>query len=162
MNIFQFLTDHAIPYERHDHAAVFTCGAAEKDLRSDLAGAHTKNLFLRDKKGKRHFLVTVGYDKNVDLGSLKEQLNTTKLGFGSADRLKDHLGVEPGSVSLLGLVNDPDHRVEVVIDEAVWNADAVLCHPLINTATLVIPHHGLETFLQATGHEVQVMDVPSR
>ncbi len=160
MDIYAFLTEHGIAYQRFDHAAVFTCEQA-LELRMPLPGKETKNLFLRDKKGKRHFLVTVGHEKQVDLKALTDVLQVQQgLSFASPDRLKTHLGVEPGSVTLLGLVNDAAHAVEVIIDQAVWDANAICSHPLVNTATLAIPHAGLEAFLQATGHSWKVLDVP--
>lgn len=158
-DIYAFLAEHSIPYERHDHPAVFTCEeAAEK--RPTLPGADTKNLLVRNKKGDRMFLVVVGHDKRADLQALRRVLDVTKLSFASPERLLDALGVTPGSVTLLGLTNDTDHKVEVVIDQAVWDAECVQCHPLINTSTLVIPHAGLEKLLEVTGHEPTVIDVP--
>lgn len=172
MDIYSFLDQHDITYQRFDHPAVFTCEQANKlrtRLRSSgasdgqvpMPGKDTKNLFLRDKKGKRHFLVTVGHEKQVDLKTLTEALQVQQgLSFASPERLKTHLGVEPGSVTLLGVVNDSAHAVEVIIDDAVWNADAVCAHPLVNTATLCIPHEGLVKFLAATGHEPRILSVP--
>ena len=125
-----------------------------------LPGAKTKNLFLRDKKGRRHFLVTVPHDIAVDLGALGAALGVGGVGFASAERLQKHLGIKPGSVSLLGLVNDEAHAVEFVIDRALWEADAVQAHPLTNTATMVVAHADLERFLAATGHPPRVIDVP--
>ena len=160
MDIYSFLDSHGIAYQRFDHPAVFTCEQAN-ELRMPMPGKDTKNLFLRDKKGKRHFLVTVGHEKQADLKALTEVLQVQQgLSFASPERLKDHLGVEPGSVTILGLLNDKDHRVELVIDTAVWNAEAVCAHPLVNTATLVLSHAGLEKFLQMTGHSPKVLDVP--
>lgn len=126
-----------------------------------MSGKDTKNLFLRDEKGKRHFLVTVGHEKQVDIKALKKVFDVQKLSFASPEQLKKHLGVEPGAVTLLGLVHDPEHVVEVFIDTAVWEAEAVCCHPLVNTATLCIPHEGLVTFLKATGHEPRILDIPA-
>jgi len=160
-DIEAFLTDHGIPFQRFDHPAVFTCEQAER-IAPPMPGTHTKNLFLRDRKGARHLLVVVGYEKNVDLKALTALIGVDKLSFASPERLKTYLGVEPGAVSLLGLVNDAGHAVEVIFDEAVWRADAVLCHPLVNTATLVIPHGGIEEFLRVTDHHFRVLDVPSR
>ncbi len=161
VDIYSFLQRHRIPFQRFDHEAVFTCEQA-KDIRTaPMPGKDTKNLFLRDEKGKRHFLVTVGHEKRADIKALKAVFGVQKLSFGSPERLKEHLGVDPGSVTLLGLVNDPGHRVEFFIDQALWDADAVCCHPLVNTATLCIPHAGLEKFLQATGHAATVIDVPA-
>lgn len=158
--IMTFLAEQGIAFKRFDHAAVFTCEEAER--LPPMPGTATKNLFLRDRKGKRHILVVVPYDKNVDLKGLCGVIHIDKLSFASPERLKTYLGVEPGSATILGLIADEGHAVEVVIDEAIWHADALQCHPLINTATLVIGHDGIEMFLQATGHAYQIIDVPQR
>jgi Ala-tRNA(Pro) deacylase len=160
-DIYAFLDSHGISYERHDHAPVFTVDDVQRLLRP-LGGTQTKNLFLRDEKGRRHFLVVVGHDKQVDLRRLSATIGSTKLSFGSPDRLKKHLGIDPGSVSLLALINDPAHTVEVCLDREVWNTNSLCCHPLVNTATLVVPREGLERFLEATGHRYQVIEVPAR
>jgi Ala-tRNA(Pro) deacylase len=157
----EFLARHAIEAERHEHPAVMTVEESER-LVPKLPGAKTKNLFLRDRKGARHLLVTVPHDLAVDLKALGETIGADRLGFASADRLMKHLGVTPGSVSLLGLVNDTDHAVEFVIDRRLWEAEAVHAHPLVNTATMVIPHAQLERFLAATGHSPRVVDIPER
>jgi Ala-tRNA(Pro) deacylase len=140
---------------------VFTCEEAER-LVPPLPAAKTKNLFLRDAKGHRHFLVSVGHDKVVDLRALSLSLGSSKLGLASPERLEKYLGVTPGAVTLLGVLHDRDKAVEVIIDEPLWAASAFQCHPLVNTATLVIARDGLERFFQATGHTVRVMVVPSR
>jgi Ala-tRNA(Pro) deacylase len=160
MDIESFLAAHAIAYERFDHEAVFTCDEAEK--LPSMSGAPTKNLFLRDDKGKRHFLVVVSHEKNVDLKELSRVIGSRSLGFASPERLRKYLGVEPGSVTVLGLMNDTDHGVEVFIDEEVWVADALQCHPLVNTATLVIPKQGIEAFLAATGHTPAILAISGR
>ena len=159
-DIYEFLQRHGIAYEKCEHPAVFTCEEAER-LVPLLPGAHTKNLFVKDKKG-RPILVVVGYEKSVDLKALGKTLEAKDLSFASPEKLKEFLGVEPGSATVLGLLADEHNVVEVVIDEKIWNADGIQCHPLVNTATLVISHEGLETFLQATNHEAKIMDVPSR
>ena len=104
MNLDAFLREHGIVATRHDHPPVMT---VEESLRlvPKLPGAKTKNLFLRDKKGKRHFLVTVRHDLAVDLSALESVLGVRGLGFASPERLATHLGVTPGSVSLLALGN---------------------------------------------------------
>ena len=119
MDIYQFLADHDIEYERHDHPPVFTCEEALR-LVPPLPAAKTKNLFLRDRKGRRHFLVAVGYEKVVDLKALASLLGVSKLGFASAERLQRYLGVDPGSVSILGVVNDVNEEVEVIVDQDLW------------------------------------------
>lgn len=159
IDICEFLEQHGIRYQRFDHPAVFTCEESAEKC-PPMPGLHTKNLFLRDKKGKRHFLVVVGHGKQARLKELADLLDVQSISFGSPERLREHLGVEPGSVTLLGLVNDPEHRVEVILDEDVWQAEMIGCHPLVNTATLVIPHAGVEKFLAATGHTHRVLKVP--
>ena len=161
MNIYRFLSEHHIPYERHDHPAVYTVEESRR-LVPPLSGAKTKNLFLRDRKGQRHILVAVGHEKNVDLKALAELLGIGKLSFASPDRLLRFLGVEPGTVTMLAVVNDRNHAVEVVMDEPIWHAFAVQCHPLVNTSTLVILREHLLRFFEITGHPVQVVDVPAR
>ena len=136
--------------------------AESERLVPPLPGAKTKNLFLRDRKGARHLLVTVPHLLAVDLDALGEVLEAGRLGFASADRLLRHLGITPGSVSLLALVNDTAHAVEFVIDRTLWDAEAVQAHPLRNDATMVIAHADLERFLAATGHVPRVIDVPGR
>lgn len=160
-DIYRYLDEHGIGYERFDHPAVYTVDQVEA-LIPDLPGVKTKNLFLRDRKGQRHFLVVVPAQLRVDLKACGQAIGAGKLSFGSEERLKDHLGVDAGSVTLLGLVNDLEHRVEVFIDRGLWDADKIQCHPLVNTATLTISKEGLEAFLAATGHDFHVLPVPGR
>lgn len=159
-DIYAFLAAHAIPYDRHDHVAVFTC--EESDKLPPLPGAPTKNLFLKDEKGVRYFLVTVGHEKRVDLKALGSMLDAKGLSFGSPEKMKELLGVEPGSVTVLGVIHDTNGVVHVVIDQSIWDNDAMQCHPLVNTGTLVIPHAGIELFLKATNHTPRVIEVPAR
>jgi Ala-tRNA(Pro) deacylase len=158
MELEDFLARHRIDAERHDHPPVMTVEESER-LVPTLPGAKTKNLFLRNKKGDRHFLVTVPHDRAVDLTALGAQLGAGRLGFASAERLERHLGITPGSVSLLALVNDSAHAVEFVIDRRLWQADAVHAHPLRNDATMVVPNASLARFLEATGHPPRILDV---
>jgi Ala-tRNA(Pro) deacylase len=161
MEIHNFLESHGIEYERYDHPAVYTCEDVNR-LVPELPGRKTKNLFICDSKGKQHFLVTLPDEKSVDLKSFSEALEVKKLRFASADRLQKHLKLEPGSVTILGVMNDEARQVSVIVDKAIWEADALQCHPLVNTATLVISLDNLRKFLDATGHPATVMDVPAR
>lgn len=156
--LHEFLATHGIWCDRVEHPPVFTIDEVER-LVPPLAGAATKNLFLRDKKGTRQALVVVAANKPVDLRALAAATGFERPSFGSADRLKRCLGIEPGSVSLLALVNDPGHAVEVFIDRDLWAADAIHCHPLVNTATLSVRHADVERFLAATGHAYRFVDV---
>jgi len=159
-NIYDYLREHKIEYEKYDHPAVFTCEEAEKFC-PEMEGESIKNLFLRDDKGKRHFLVVVGKDKSVDLKALQTILGVSRLSFGSPDRLDKYLGVTAGSVTVLALINDPDHAVELIID-AKLEGKALQCHPLINTATLVVQPSDFKAFLASTGHEDRIIDLSSR
>jgi Ala-tRNA(Pro) deacylase len=161
LDIDHFLASHGIHPERCEHPPVMTVEEADR-LVPPLPGARTKNLFLRDKKGARHLLCTVPAHLTVDLKQLGAMLVGGTLGFASAERLRQHLGIEPGSVTLLALVNDTARAVEFVIDRSLWEAAAVQAHPLVNTSTLSLAHSDLERFLAATGHVPRVIDTPVR
>ena len=158
MDLSAFLAAHGIDAPCHAHPPVMTVAESER-LVPPLPGARTKNLFLRDRKGARHFLVTVPHALAVDLDALGAALAAGRLGFASPERLRRHLGIAPGSVSLLALVNDGARAVEFVIDRTLWDAAAVQAHPLRNDATMIIAHRDLERFLAATGHVPRVIDV---
>ena len=158
---YQFLADHHIEYERHDHPAVYTVEEAER-LVPPLPGAKSKNLFFRDKKGNRHFLVVVSAKKRVNIKALPDVVGSTRLTFGSPRRLEKYLGVEPGAVTLMAIFNDADQNVEVFIDRELWESKAFNFHPLVNTSTLVISRKNLQRFIDATGHAIQVVDVPGQ
>ena len=159
LDIFSFLDSINIKYQRFDHPAVFTCQPVN-ELIPDLPGTKTKNLFLRDNKGKRHFLVSVPDHVTVDLKSLTLILKVDRLGMASSERLKKHLGLDPGSVSLLGVVNDSARSVEIIIDRELWKAHALQCHPLINTSTLEIAVSDMEKIFANSGHVPLVIEVP--
>lgn len=158
-DIYSVLHELGISYIKHDHPAVFTVEESEQvGYRSPIGGG-TKNLFLRNKKGDQHYLVSVGHDKKVDLAGLRKKLNEAKLSFGSPERLRDKLGLTPGSVSLLGLVNNTERDVIVIIDKDLWENEVMCCHPNINTATLEIPHEGIEKFIKHCGNELRIMEL---
>jgi Ala-tRNA(Pro) deacylase len=148
-----------IAYERLDHPAVYTAEEAER-LVPKARGTHAKNLLVEERKGGRLYMLTVPFGKRVDLNAAAKVLGTGKLRFASAERMMEALGVTPGSVSMLALVNDRQGRCELVLDHPLWEADAVQCHPLTNTATLVVDHDDLARFLAATGHAPRVILVP--
>ena len=159
-DIYDFLKVNNIDYQRFDHPAVFTCEDAQR-LCPPMPGEEIKNLFLYDKRSGYHFLVVVGANKRIDLKKLKDTLDCSHLSFASEERLKNHLGVEPGSVTVLGLMNDKDHAVSVIFDKQL-DEKALQCHPLVNTATLVISFEGIKIFLKETGHDFQILDIPER
>ena len=160
-DFYQFLADNQIDYERHDHPPVFTVADVER-LVPTLQAVKTKSLFLRDKKGRRHFLVAVPAQKRVNIKALGAVMGSGHLSFGSPDRLKKYLGVDSGSVTVLATINDPEHAVELIFDEVLWKEEVFQFHPLVNTSTLVISRENLKRFFELTGHAVRLLDVPSQ
>ena len=160
MAIYSLLDQLAIPYQRFDHPPVFTCEEASK-LLPDLPAAKTKNLFLRDPKSKRLFLVVTPEESRVDLKALATALGVKRLSFGSPERLDAVLGLTPGSVTLLAMVRDREKAVELVVDEAIWQAEQVQCHPLVNTATLIVRLDDVRRLLTHLDREAIVMRLPA-
>jgi len=149
-----FLTAHAVTFARHEHPPVATVAEAEQYWGA-IDAVHAKNLFLRDAKGIRHFLVVLAATRRADLKALGETFGAGKLGFASPERLQTFLGLTPGAVSPFGLINDPAHLVEVAIDTALRSAERVAFHPNVNTATLVVSGADFHRFLAAVGHDVR-------
>jgi Ala-tRNA(Pro) deacylase len=145
------LDSNSFHYHRIEHPAVFTCAEAELH-RPPVPATSTKNLFLCDKKARRFFLVVTSCEKTVKLDALSPQLGVPYLRFASEDNLFRHLGVTRGAVTMMGLVNDSEHRVELWIDSEIWEGDTFLSHPLVNTATLILAKSELERFFALTGH----------
>jgi len=158
--IYHFLQQQNIPYKRYDHPPLFTCEDAQQ-LAPHIEGAATKNLFLRDKKGTRHFLIVIPEEKQVDMKALSMAINSTRLSFGSPERLKKYLNIKPGAVSLLALIYDTENKIEVFIDSDLWQEQEFQCHPLINTSTLVITRNHLKKFFDLLNHPYQTVDTPS-
>jgi Ala-tRNA(Pro) deacylase len=152
-DLLAYLNRAGFQYQYLSHPAVFTCAEAALH-RPAVAAVSTKNLFLSDKKGRRFFLAVTACEKQVNLEALGQQFNCPRLRFGSESKLQDLLGVTRGSVTVLGLVNDQEHQVELWIDSSIWPGEYFLCHPLVNTATLVLPRPELERFFALTGHPV--------
>ena len=148
MALYSLLDRLAIPYQRFDHPPVFTCEEASR-LLPDLPAARTKNLFLRDPKSERLFLVVTPQESRVDLKALAAKLGVNRLSFGSPERLHAALGLTPGAVTLLAMVRDTEQAVELVV-----------CHPLVNTATLLIRLDDVRRLLTHLGREATVMILP--
>ncbi len=154
--VLDVLGELGIPFVRHEHPPVATVEEAERYW-TGLRATHCKNLFLRNKKGNRHFLVIAPVHKAVDLRGLNRALGQDRLSFGSPERLKRFLGVEPGSVSPFGLINDPGGEVHVVLDEELKSSLALGFHPNTNTATLEISRDDFERFLSRSGRKVRYL-----
>jgi Ala-tRNA(Pro) deacylase len=151
--VFEALDMLGIPYVRHEHPPVATVEEAEKHW-ADLKCTHCKNLFLRNSKGNRHYLVIAPVTRGIDLKRLNAELTEDRLSFASAERLKLWLGVEPGSVSPFGLINDETRHVRVVCDVILRSSAALGFHPNVNTATLEIGFADFERFLAWRGNSV--------
>lgn len=161
MHTQQSLLDHlaalGIETRTKAHAPVHTVEDA-KALRDGLPGGHSKNLFLKDKKG-RMFLVTADEDRKIDLKMLSAMLGVKSVSFASAERLMTYLGVEPGSVTPFAAINDAEQQVTVALDRTLLAHDLVNFHPLVNTATTALTPSGLIRFLDANGHPPHILDL---
>ena len=147
-----------IPHTTHRHAPVFTVEEAQK-LKGDLPGAHTKNLFVRDKKGAMWLLVAL-YDRDVDLLALSRSLGVSgRFSFGSADRLMRYLGVTAGSVTPFALINDHGGAVRVALDAGLRDHDLWNAHPLDNAMTTAVRAEDMLRFLEAVDHPPVWVDV---
>ncbi|KMO29225.1 DNA-binding protein [Methylobacterium variabile] len=157
--LFSFLDRLGIAHATVEHVPVHTV-AESRDLKSAMPGGHSKNLFLKDKRG-RLFLVVAEAEARIDLKRLHGPLGATgRLSFGSPELLWERLGVRPGSVTPFGLVNDRDRTVAVILDAGLMAHDPVNFHPLHNGATTAVAPGDLVRFLEATGHPPRVMALP--
>jgi Ala-tRNA(Pro) deacylase len=147
-----------IAYERYDHPPVPTVEEAAKHW-AGIDAAHCKNLFLRNQKGNRHYLVIMAHTKRADLRAVANQIGDGKLSFASPERLMTHLGVTPGAVSPAGLINDREHHVRVFIDGDLKTAARISFHPNVNTATLTVAFIDFERFLADCGNSVAYLNV---
>ncbi len=148
------LTELAIPFTRHEHPPVATVDEAAHHW-AGIDATHCKNLFLRNQKGTRHYLVVLTATKKADLRAVAEQIGDGKLSFASPERMMTHLGLTPGSVSPFGLINDREHAVRVVLDRDFQQATRLAFHPNINTATFTVAAADFKKFLDACGNPVQ-------
>jgi Ala-tRNA(Pro) deacylase len=154
-----YLDRIAIPFRRYDHPAVFTSEQA-RQLKPAVSRASTKNLFLRDKRGVQHYLLVFDDSKQLDLKSLAHTLVIPKLSLASPERLMKYLGITPGAVSLLALINDSDRQVAVIFDKDIRQQPHLKCHPLVNTATLLVARAHIGKFQELNGHSVKLVDLP--
>lgn len=151
----EWLAANKVEYDLVEHEAVFTIDEMDKlDLGS--RGIVVKNLFLRDDKGKRHFLVCERFDKRADLRALGEHLGV-KLSFASEERLQKYLGLEKGSVTPLGLMNDKNAAVEVVLDADLDSGEMLGVHPCVNTASVFITYADLVRLIEGNGNSLRVI-----
>lgn len=142
-----------------DHEPLFTVEQSTQ-VHREVSGSHTKNLFLKDKKGAL-FLVTAEHGTQVNLKNLHKKLGCGRLSFANAELMQTHLGVTPGSVTALAVINDTEVRVAFILDQNLMQADVINAHPLVNTATTSLAREDLLAFVRKTGHDVTVIDLES-
>ena len=155
-DLFAFFDRHGIAHSTLEHPAVFRVEEGQ-EIKAALPGGHTKNLFLKDAKDQLWLISALG-ETRIDLKRLPATIGSAKLSFGREEVLYQALGVRPGSVTLFALINDPEHRVRLVLDKALLDHETVNFHPLVNTATTAVSRAGLMGFLDALGVEPQVVD----
>jgi len=153
--LFARLDDLGIAHRTVEHPPLFTVEESKR-LRGDIPGAHTKNLFLKCKKGTLWLIVALE-STQIELKRLHARLGSGRLSFGKPELLREVLGVEPGSVTPFALINDTQQQVSVVLDEAMLACEPLNFHPLENTATTAISKEGLLSFIKSCGHEPRVM-----
>ena len=154
--LLDWMAANGVAQTTHDHPAVFRVEEG-LELKAALPGAHTKNLFLKDRKG-RLWLISARQDTVIDLKRAPAAMGSDRLSFGNEALLYETLGLTPGSVTALGLINDPEHRVTFVLDKALWDADIVNFHPLTNTATTALTQAEFRRFLTLIGRQPMVVD----
>ncbi|MDI7862383.1 prolyl-tRNA synthetase associated domain-containing protein [Rhizobiaceae bacterium n13] len=157
-DLLNFLDGLGIAHKTKDHEPVFTV-AESVALRDEIPGAHTKNLFVKDKKDN-FFLLTVEENAAVDLKTVHTLIGAaSKVSFGKPEKLMEYLGVIPGAVTAFGAINDTGANVTFVLDEELMASDIINCHPLSNDATTSIGRDDLIRFMEATGHTPLVLKV---
>jgi len=158
--VYDALKALEIAYERHEHPPVFTVDDAAVHWQG-IRGAHCKNLFLRNKPGKRHYLIIAEFRRPINLPALARTIGDSRLSFASDERLMAHLGVHPGEVSPFGLLAEGARPVIVLIDAGLRGEEFVNFHPNVNTVTLTIPLTGLIAFLDSRKNAYRFQELPS-
>jgi Ala-tRNA(Pro) deacylase len=150
-HLYRILEELNIPFEYHEHPPAPTVEIASLYWK-DIDSTHCKNLFFRNHKGSKHYLVILDHRENLSIRQVEQFLKQGKLTFASPERMKKYLGLEPGSVSPFGLINDSDKHVHVFLDENLMHSQKISFHPCINTASLVISYDDFLRFLTWTGN----------
>ena len=156
--VYEVLNKLEIPFEYYEHPPVPTVKEAEIYWK-DLVATHCKNLFFRNHKGNKHYLVIFEYSHNILIHDLEQRLKQGKLSFASDERMKKYLGLTPGSVSPFGLIHDSSHHVHLFLDENFKKSEKISFHPNLNTASLVIPFKGFEKFLEYCGNTYEFVNL---
>lgn len=156
--VLKKLDELNIHYKLIDHPAVYTIDAMD-ELHLNKNGHIVKNLFLKNSNGKKHYLVVLKGDKKADLKSIKSQINSTALSFASEERLEKYLGLSKGAVTPLGIINDEEHLVNIVLDEDLKKEEIIGVHPNVNTSTVFISYNDLIKFINSFGNEIFYVNI---
>lgn len=147
-------------YKEIEHAPVYTIEEMDALGKDFFEGAMIcKNLFVRDQKGKRHFLVVLPEEKRAPLDVIANKIGSTRLSFASPERLMKYLKLTPGSVSLLAVINDEESAVEVVLDEDLKKQVKVGVHPCVNTATILLSMNDVEKYISSCGNKIKYIKI---
>ena len=157
-NVYQVLDSLGIKYKKFEHPVMHTVEDADR-LDFKIPGGVNKCLFLRNKKGDKHYLVLINGSKRLDIKKLEKLLGETRLSFASSERMMKYLGVTPGSVSPFGLINDLGKVVTLVADNELLTHDELALHPNINTQTLVLKTGDFQKFLDSIGNKIEYLDL---
>lgn len=157
-NVEHFLQVNQIKYVLHKHRAVFNSADGEKYC-GNIPGLACKNLFLKNKKANRYFLLVLPAKKRTDLKKFTEIVNEKNITFANADELSEKLGLTPGSASPFGLLNDQNKEVEVYINQEVYNAVIVSFHPNRNTVSVELSYEMFHKFLRAIDNKIQIIEL---
>ena len=152
--VLMVLESLRIEYKLYDHRAIPTIEAAA-EIWKDIDSSHCKNLFFRNHKGDKHYLVILNYLQQLDIHDLEKRLKQGKISFASDHRLEKFLGLMAGSVSPYGLINDENNHVHVFIDESLKNSEKISFHPNVNTSTLVVQFSDFMRYLEWTGNSYE-------
>ena len=157
--LYNFLDQNGINYERFDHDPVYTCEQSNR-LLPNIPGARTKNLLLCDERKENWYFLMFLDHKKLDFKQLAKTQGLGKLSFAHPEKMLTLMGIEPGAVTIFALVNDRHRQVQVMLDEELWDYKSWHAHPLINTATLDVPREGIEKLLGLTGHSYRKIEIP--
>jgi Ala-tRNA(Pro) deacylase len=156
--VYNALYELGIQFDYHEHPPVPTIEKA-RFYWKDIEATHCKNLFFRNHKGNRHYLVIIEHSRDLVIRDLELRLKQGKLSFASDERMRKYLGLSPGSVSPFGLIHDTGNHVHLFIDQNLHGSEKISFHPCVNTASLVISFRDFEKFLIFTGNTFEYLDL---
>lgn len=156
--VYETLSNLSINFDYHEHPPAPTVGEASKYW-AGIDSAHCKNLFFRNHKGNKHYLVVFDYSQELNIKDLEQRLKQGKLSFASPKRMMKYLGLEPGSVSPFGLIHDTENHVHLFIDSNLQKAQRISFHPNLNTASLIVPFKGFIKFLNHVGNSFEFIEL---